>query len=95
MLVEKIRIAIIGTGNIGTDLCARILKNPAFEVVAFVGRRDDRPGLIMFKDEIKHTISTGIDGLLKITAEFDGFLMTRQQIKWRRGFFLLSMDNSR
>ena len=73
MAVEKIRIAIIGTGNIGTDLCARILKNPAFEVVAFVGRRDDSPGLIMFKDEIKHTISTGIDGLLKITAEFDGF----------------------
>ena len=73
MVVEKIRIAIIGTGNIGTDLCARILKNPAFEVVAFVGRRDDSPGLIMFKDEIEHTISTGIDGLLKITTEFDGF----------------------
>jgi len=73
MAVEKIRIAIIGTGNIGTDLCARILKNPAFEVIAFVGRRDDSPGLVRFKNEIRHTISTGIEGLLNVAGEFDGF----------------------
>jgi len=41
MTNKKIKIAIIGTGNIGTDLCARMLKNPLFEVVAFVGRRSD------------------------------------------------------
>lgn len=63
MAVEKIRIAIIGTGNIGTDLCARILKNPAFAVIAFVGRREDSPGLVRFKNEVRHTISTGIEGL--------------------------------
>ena len=73
MLSEKIKIAIIGTGNIGTDLCARIIKNPAFEVVALVGRREDSPGLIMFKDEVKHTISNGINGLLEIDSEFEGF----------------------
>lgn len=73
MAVEKIRIAIIGTGNIGTDLCARILKNPAFAVIAFVGRREDSPGLVRFKNEVRHTISTGIEGLLKVAAEFDGF----------------------
>jgi acetaldehyde dehydrogenase len=73
MLSEKIKIAIIGTGNIGTDLCARIIKNPAFEVVALVGRREDSPGLMMFKDEVKHTISNGINGLLEIDSEFEGF----------------------
>ena len=55
MLEKKIRVAIIGTGNIGTDLCSRILKEPNFEIVAFVGRRVDSPGLLMFKKEIKQT----------------------------------------
>jgi acetaldehyde dehydrogenase len=73
MIGAKIKIAIIGTGNIGTDLCARILKNPEFEVVAFVGRRNDSPGLAIFKNEIKHVISSGIAGLTKIASEFDGF----------------------
>jgi acetaldehyde dehydrogenase len=70
---EKIKVAIIGTGNIGTDLCARILKNSAFEVVALVGRRANSPGLMMFKDDIKYTISNGITGLLEVSSEFEGF----------------------
>ena len=73
MLNKKIKVAIIGTGNIGTDLCARMLKNPLFEVVALVGRRSDSPGLIKFKDIVKYTIPTGIEGLLTIYSEFDGF----------------------
>jgi acetaldehyde dehydrogenase len=70
---EKIKVAIIGTGNIGTDLCARILKNSAFEVVALVGRRANSPGLMLFKDDIKYTISNGITGLLEVSSEFEGF----------------------
>ena len=73
MQQDKIRVAIIGTGNIGSDLCARMLKIPEFEVVAFAGRRKDSPGLSMFKDEIKHNISEGIEGLLLVADEFDGF----------------------
>jgi len=73
MTDKKIKVAIIGTGNIGVDLCARLLKNPQFEVVAFVGRRSDSPGLIKFKDYVKFTIPTGIAGLLEISSDFDGF----------------------
>ena len=73
MTNKRIKIAIIGTGNIGTDLCSRMLKNPLFEVVAFVGRRSDSPGLTKFKDLVKYTIPTGIEGLLAISSEFDGF----------------------
>jgi acetaldehyde dehydrogenase len=71
--MEKIRIAIIGTGNIGTDLCARILKDSQFEVVAFAGRRPDSPGLEMFKGKVRHLLSNGVDDLVLLADEFDGF----------------------
>jgi len=54
---RPIRVAIIGTGNIGTDLCYRMLRDKRFEVVALVGRRADSPGLEMFKGQVKNLIS--------------------------------------
>jgi acetaldehyde dehydrogenase (acetylating) len=70
--LKRIRVAIIGTGNIGTDLCYRMLRDPRFEVVALVGRRADSPGLQMFNNQLKHLISTGIDGLIPFLDEIDG-----------------------
>ena len=70
--LKRIRVAIIGTGNIGTDLCYRMLRDPRFEVVALVGRRADSPGLRMFDNQLKHLISTGIDGLIPFLDEIDG-----------------------
>ena len=70
---KKIKVAIIGTGNIGSDLCARMLRIPNFEVVALVGRRADSPGLELFKNEVKNLITTGIDGLEHIQDQFEGF----------------------
>jgi acetaldehyde dehydrogenase (acetylating) len=67
-----IRIAIIGTGNIGTDLCYRMLKDASFEVVAFVGRRADSPGVRLFENQVKHSISNGIQGLIPYLDEVDG-----------------------
>jgi acetaldehyde dehydrogenase len=70
--LKRIRVAIIGTGNIGTDLCYRMLRDPRFEVVALVGRRADSPGLRMFDNQLNHLISTGIDGLIPFLDEIDG-----------------------
>jgi acetaldehyde dehydrogenase (acetylating) len=70
--LKRIRVAIIGTGNIGTDLCYRMLRDPRFEVVALVGRRADSPGLQMFNNQLKHLIATGIDGLIPFLDEIDG-----------------------
>jgi acetaldehyde dehydrogenase len=66
-------VAILGTGNIGTDLCYRLLKDDQFEVVALVGRRVDSPGLKLFKAEIPYLISDGIVGLNSHLSKFDGF----------------------
>ena len=93
MTDEKIKIAIIGTGNIGADLCARLLKNPQFEVVAFVGRRSDSPGLIKFRDHVKFIIPTGIAGLLEISSDFDGFFDATSAFEHHRHWEVLKPLN--
>lgn len=35
---RKVRVAIIGTGNIGTDLLIKVLRSDKLECVKFVGR---------------------------------------------------------
>ena len=40
-----IKVAILGTGNIGTDLLLKALKTDFIEIVAFVGRRLDSDGM--------------------------------------------------
>ena len=40
-----IKVGIIGTGNIGTDLLIKSLRDEKIEVVAFVGRRFDSKGI--------------------------------------------------
>lgn len=45
----KIKVAIIGTGNIGTDLLLKALKTNFMDVVAFVGRRLDSDGMLTAK----------------------------------------------
>lgn len=67
-----IRVAVIGTGNIGTDLCERILLNPDFELVAFIGRRPNSPGLDKLRGRIRHTMSEGLDSLASVWSEIDG-----------------------
>lgn len=67
-----IRVAIIGTGNIGTDLCFRMLHDSSFQVVALVGRRFDSPGINMFRGQVEHIITNGIEGLNPLLDEIDG-----------------------
>ena len=54
------RVAIIGTGNIGTDLMLKILRTPGVHLVAFVGRRASTkpvpPGVHYFDNGIDYFI---------------------------------------
>tara|TARA_R110000822_G_scaffold8250_1_gene32690 strand:- start:3406 stop:4263 length:858 start_codon:yes stop_codon:yes gene_type:complete len=56
----KIKVAIIGTGNIGTDLLLKALKTDFIEVVAFVGRRLDSDGMLTAK---KHNVLISDEGI--------------------------------
>jgi len=73
MEFRKIRVAILGSGNIGTDLCARMLLDPEFEVTVFSGRRTDSPGLKMFKGKVPYVLANGVEGLLEYSDNFEGF----------------------
>jgi len=42
---KKAGVAIIGTGNIGSDLLIKILRSPVLECVLFTGKNPDSPGI--------------------------------------------------
>lgn len=56
----KIKVAIIGTGNIGTDLLLKALKTGFMDVVVFVGRRLNSDGMLIAK---KHNIPVSDQGI--------------------------------
>ena len=59
--MKKIRVAIIGTGNIGTDLLLKSLKKDFIEVVIFVGRRINSPTIEIAKKKGIFVSDRGID----------------------------------
>jgi len=65
------RVAIIGTGNIGIDLAEKLLREPQIELVAFIGRRIDSPGLQRFNGRIPLLLAGGMESLLPLLPELD------------------------
>jgi acetaldehyde dehydrogenase len=67
MSTAKLKVAIIGSGNIGTDLMVKILRrSKRLEVGAFVGIDPDSDGLRRAKEMGIPTVSNGIQGLLEM-----------------------------
>ena len=50
-----------------------MLRDPQFDVVAFAGRRPDSPGLEMFRGKVPHLLPNGIEDLVLLSDQFDGF----------------------
>ena len=70
--MQKIQVAIIGTGNIGTDLCERLLIDDRFHVVALIGRRADSEGLLRFRGKVDHLLHEGAKSLGSMINKLDG-----------------------
>jgi acetaldehyde dehydrogenase len=66
-MAEKIKAAIIGSGNIGTDLMIKIMRHSdVLEMGAFVGIDPESDGLKRAQRLGIATTAGGIDGLLKL-----------------------------
>src|SRR5829696_3759486 len=68
--MTKTKVAIIGSGNIGTDLMIKVLRNSdVLELGAFVGIDPDSDGLARARRMKVPTTADGVDGLIAM----DGF----------------------
>src|SRR3546814_7393175 len=65
--MAKMKTAIIGSGNIGTDLMIKLLKgSDVLELVAVVGIDPASEGLAMARERGVTTTHEGMDGLRKL-----------------------------
>src|SRR5699024_9285860 len=63
--MAKVKCAIIGSGNIGSDLMMKLLDNEVLEVTALIGIDAESEGLKRAEKHGVKAISNGIDGLVE------------------------------
>ena len=61
---ERVRCAVIGTGNIGTDLMEKLRRSPVLELETMVGIDPDSDGLARARSYGIDTTHEGVDALL-------------------------------
>ncbi|GMV01646.1 MAG: acetaldehyde dehydrogenase (acetylating) [Burkholderiaceae bacterium] len=63
-MMQKVRCALIGPGNIGTDLLAKLRRSHLLEPIWMVGIDPDSDGLAKARELGLATTADGVDGLL-------------------------------
>lgn len=73
--MSNLKVAILGSGNIGTDLMKKIMRSSNLELVAVIGIDPESDGLRKAHEAGFQTFHTGLDGFLdagvKVDAVFD------------------------
>lgn len=69
--VRKLRVAILGTGNIGTDLLVKVLRSPWLECRLFAGRNLSSPGMVKAERLGVPVSSRSIQGIVEQRADLE------------------------
>jgi acetaldehyde dehydrogenase len=69
--MEKLRVAIMGSGNIGTDLLIRVQRSQSLTCVLFVGRNLSSPGMAKAINLGVKVSDESIDGIVKNADDID------------------------
>ncbi len=65
MQTERLRVAILGSGNIGTDLLIKVLRSPHLDCALFIGRRLGSPGMAKAMSLGVRVSDQGIDAIIR------------------------------
>ena len=68
---DPLHVAIVGTGNIGTDLLLKVLASPALRCDLFAGRRAESPGIELARSRGVTTSTAGIDAVMDAVDRID------------------------
>jgi acetaldehyde dehydrogenase (acetylating) len=63
--LKKIKVAVLGSGNIGTDLMLKLARSEVLEMSVMIGIDPDSDGLKRARDKGYRTIDTGLKGFLE------------------------------
>lgn len=63
--MQKLKVAIIGSGNIGTDLLIKVLRSPYLECGAFIGRNLSSAGMVKALSLGVTVSAEGVDYIVK------------------------------
>jgi acetaldehyde dehydrogenase (acetylating) len=67
--MERLPVAILGTGNIGTDLLIKILRSPVLACRLFAGRNLASPGMTKASNLGIPVSSTGVESVLELKGD--------------------------
>jgi acetaldehyde dehydrogenase (acetylating) len=69
--LRPLRVGILGTGHIGTDLLLKIMNSPVLECDIFAGRRAESPGIQLAASRGIKTSVAGIDAIANEADRLD------------------------
>jgi acetaldehyde dehydrogenase (acetylating) len=64
-MMSKVKVAVLGSGNIGTDLLMKLERSNELEVTTMIGIDPDSDGLQRAKEKGYNVVDTGLKGFLE------------------------------